>query len=101
MCGNKLGGVIAMGMPDETLIEPFAAQEFFVDGFADHKIINGIFTCAGYRLQQPSRTNGEPLKVVVMRIVMPANMLGECIELAKLAKNEVLAIVEPERLGRH
>ncbi len=88
-------------MPEETLIEPFAAQEFFVDGFADHKIINGIFSCSGYRLQRPSRINGEMLKVVVMRIVMPAEALDDCIERAKSAKRERITVYPMERLGHH
>lgn len=91
-----------MGRLDETLIEPFAAQEFFVDGFADHKIVNGIFSCSGYRLQSPSRINGDPLKVVVVRIVMPANMLSEAIRLTEQARSEPLTTIEPaERIGRH
>ena len=65
---SKQGGM-EMGMHDETLIEPFAVQEFFVDGFCDHRIENGMFSCAGYRLQSSSQ-GGEPVKVVVARFIM-------------------------------
>lgn len=77
-------------MKDETLIEPFSVLEYFVDGFAEHQIINGIFSCAGYRVQAPSRLNGDPSKVVVLKIVMPATSLMSCIELAQEAMRKPL-----------
>jgi hypothetical protein len=55
----------------EELIEPFSAQEFFIDGFAEQKIVDGIFSCVGYRLHRSCKGR-KPIKVVVMRIVMPA-----------------------------
>lgn len=72
-------------MTDKTVVEPFAVAEYFVDGFTDHKIVNGVFSCAGYRLQSPSRPNGSPLKVVVLRIVLPANCVPEAISQAQAA----------------
>jgi hypothetical protein len=60
-------------MQDETLVEPFAVSEYFVDGFTDYEVHNGILSCAGYRLQKPSRLNGDPLKVVIFRIVCPVS----------------------------
>lgn len=64
-------------MRDENLVEPFAVQEFFVDGFTGHEVHNGILTCAGYRLMPPSHESGDVQKVVVVRVVMPANNIPE------------------------
>lgn len=74
-------------MRDETLIEPFAAQEFYVDGFTDYSVANGLIFCAGYRLQ-PSRDGSEPLKVTVLRLIWPIAMLEEVIALARDAVPE-------------
>ncbi len=64
---------------DETLIEPFAVQEFFVDGFDDYEVKDGILTCAGFRAQKASKQSGGPLRVVVLRIVMPVANLQQVI----------------------
>lgn len=88
------------GERDDTLMEPFAAQEFFVDGFTDHSVDNGIFSCVGYRIQ---RSAGNPCqKIAVLRIAMPANKLTEAISRAQAAFNapkEDLLLVIPS--GRH
>ncbi len=73
-------------MRDETLVEPFAVQEIFVDGFCDHQINNGVMTCVGYRTQRPSRENGDPLKVVVVRLVMPASNVDAAVDDARQAQ---------------
>jgi len=52
-----------MGRND--LIEPFAAQEIFVDGFTDHATRNGVMTCVGYRRLPEGN-------VIVVRLVWPA-----------------------------
>ncbi len=83
---------MGMGRNDETLVEPFTVQEYFVDGFDGFEVKDGILTCAGYRLQRPSRANGDPLKVVVMRIVMPVANLGACIIRATDAANQVAQV---------
>jgi len=72
-------------MEGDTLMEPFAAQEFFVDGFTDHGVDNGIFSCVGYRKQRGP--NGVCQKVAVIRIAMPANKLAEAIAKAQAAFN--------------
>jgi len=53
-------------MRDTPLVEPFAVPEYFVDGFAEHQIVNGLFTFAAYRIQSAA----EPMKVVTARFVM-------------------------------
>jgi hypothetical protein len=90
-------------MRDETLIEPFAVQEIFVDGFCDHQIENGVMSCVGYRVQRPSRQNGDPLKVVVIRLVMPAMNLDAAIQDARQAQCAAgtITIIPAERLKSH
>lgn len=90
-------------MRDETLVEPFSVQEIFVDGFCDHQISNGVMTCVGYRLQRPSRQNGDPLKVVVVRLVMPAINITEAIEDMRAAQSgpTVISVRSRERAKPH
>lgn len=88
-------------MRDNTLIEPFAVQEIFVDGFSDHVISNGVMTCAGYRLQmQPG--SKEPHRIVVIRLVMPAANINEAIDDARQAQSGGPASVyHGDRAKRH
>lgn len=88
-------------MKDETLIEPFAVPEIFVSGFSDHVIAEGIMTCAGYRIIPPSRLNGDPQKVVVVRLVFPAGAVDEAIADAKQAQSAPLYVRPEGRVGRH
>jgi hypothetical protein len=52
-------------MPDDTVIEPFAVPEIFVDGFTQHKAHDGVMSCVGYRKLAEG-------KIVVVRLVWPA-----------------------------
>jgi len=85
---------MGIGRKEETLIEPFAVSEYFVDGFDDYQVKDGVLTCAGYRLQKPSRQNGDMLKVVVMRIVMPVANLGAVITRATDAAKRMPGIAD-------
>lgn len=87
-------------MRDETLVETFAAPEIFVDGFSDHQVHNGVMTCAGYRIQPPSREHGEPLKMVVIRLVFPLCAVEAAIADAKQAQS-TLSIAPERRDGSH
>jgi len=87
-------------MSGDDLIEPFAAQEVFVDCFTGHSVENGIFSCVGYRKQRGP--DGVCQKVAVIRIAMPANKLVEAIAKAQEAFNapkDDLMLVIPT--GRH
>jgi hypothetical protein len=66
-----------MGSVD--LIEPFAVNEVFVDGFTDFEVHDGILTCAGYRTQK-----GNP-PIAVLRIVMPVVNLMAAVDQAIMA----------------
>lgn len=88
-------------MRDETLVEPFAVPEIFVDGFSDHVITNGVMTCAGYRIQPAIRGDGEAMKVVVIRLVMPAANIDEAIEDARQAQSSPVVVKNGKRLARH
>ena len=70
----------------EVLVEPFAAPEIYVEGFTDYEVKDGVLTCAGYRTK---RTNGEPFKEVVLRIVMPVANLADTIAQATTAAREM------------
>lgn len=66
------------------VLDPFAVSEFFVDGFDDYSIKDGLLRCVGYRLQ---RDRGETVRIAVMRIVMPACALQKVIERATTAES--------------
>lgn len=51
-------------MSDEDFAEPFAAPEFYVDGFTNHAARDGVMTCIGYR-------NMSDGKQIVVRLVWP------------------------------
>lgn len=88
-------------MRDETLNEPFAVQEIFVDGFSDHVVTNGIMTCAGYRIQPPSRMNPEMQKIVVVRLVMPADAIDDAVNDVRQAQREPCAMKRQSRTAHH
>jgi hypothetical protein len=71
-------------MQKETLVEPFAAPEYFVDGFADHRVVGGNFFFCVYRMQH-SRFQDDPVKVVVARFVCPVDAVPEGISRANNA----------------
>jgi hypothetical protein len=87
-------------MRDETLVEPLAAPEIFVDGFTDHQVHNGVMTCAGYRIQ-PGLKGGEPLKVVVVRLVWPVGSTDAAINEARDAQSATQFIMGGPRIERH
>lgn len=67
-----------MAEKDRSLVELFAAQEFYVDGFTDHEVRDGILTCTAYRIQ-----HGHP--VVVFRVVIRAGSALASIDQAMAA----------------
>lgn len=90
-----------MGMRDETLSEPFAVQEFYVDGFADHTIINGNMSCVGYRILPASHFNGEPQKIVVVRLVWPVCSTDQAIADARRAQATPFFVSDEPAQKRH
>lgn len=82
-------------MKDETLIEPFAAPEIFVDGFTNFMVRNGNVSCTGYRVQE---ANGRLLKVGVVRLIFPKDNLPASIEEAQSAAAEAEAPPAEPRL---
>lgn len=88
-------------MRDDTLVEPFAVPEIFVDGFTDYSVRNGIMSCVGYRIQPVSRENGDPVKVVVVRLIWPSANLDEAVAEAREAQRTPLKIVCGDCIGRH
>lgn len=89
-----------MGVRDESLIEPFAVQEIYVDGFTDHTIINGNMSCVGYRVHPPTRANGAPIKVIVVKLVWPAGSTEDAINDARKAQRAPVVIGNIERAKR-
>lgn len=88
-------------MRDDTLVEPFAVPEFFVDGFSDHVITSsGVMTCAGYRLQKLPGSS-EQQRVAVIRLVFPSCNLNEAIDDAKQAQMAPSAMHAGGRPKRH
>lgn len=81
-------------MQDETLVEPISVQEFFVDGFADHRIENGMFSVAAYRLHPSSELHGEPQKLVIARFVMRVSDASEMQKRTRAALQSALGITE-------
>lgn len=65
-------------MRDEELLEPFAVQEIFVNGFTNHQRHDGVMSCVGYRATRDG-------KLVVVRLVWPAANTEAAIEDAKAA----------------
>lgn len=86
-------------MRNSGLIEPFAVQEIFVDGFTKHAIHRGNMSCVGYRMQ-PAADDAEPVKVVVIRLVWPAVATDEAIADARGAQTTPLE-TNPGRRLKH
>ena len=82
-------------LEDETLVEPFAVQEYFVDGFADFHVENGVLRAVGYRTQPASRMNGDPLKIVIFRVAIPVNGAGD----AAMRTQEILTSSPVQSIG--
>lgn len=82
-------------MPNtEALLEPFAAQEFYVDGFDGYEVSkDNIMSCYGYRQTRAGRQ-------IMVRLVMPVSCLADAIGRANSAiqKTPMLALVE--RIGK-
>jgi hypothetical protein len=57
-------------MKSEKVLEPFGLQEFYVDGFGNFHLSNGILRCAAFT-QQPAP--GERTQsIAVFRLIIPA-----------------------------
>lgn len=72
-------------MRDETVVEPFTVQEFYLDGFAGYQVRNGMMFCCGFRFQEPSKLNGDPLKIVQVKLIFPVSTIAETRESADAA----------------
>jgi hypothetical protein len=57
-------------MKSEKVLEPFGLQEFYVDGFGNFHLSNGILRCAAFT-QQPA-PGGRTQSVAVFRLIIPA-----------------------------
>jgi hypothetical protein len=86
--------MVGMNMPDDTVIEPATVQEFFIDGFTDHAVHDGVMTCIGYR-------NMKDGKYAVVRLVWPAVNTCAAIEDATLALNTPTPQVVGLKRGVH
>jgi hypothetical protein len=60
----------ATEMKNEKVLEPFGLQEFYVDGFGNFHLSNGILRCAAFT-QQPA-PGGRTQSVAVFRLIIPA-----------------------------
>ena len=58
-------------MKSEKVLEPFGLQEFYVDGFGNFHLSNGILRCAAFT-QQPA-PGGRTQSVAVFRLIIPAS----------------------------
>ncbi len=78
-------------MSAEELIEPFAVQEVFVDGWGDRVLSEGIYSSAGYRI-----IRGE--KVVVIRIAQRASTVRKAVtETGEIVAQQVPVLVILEK----
>jgi len=78
-------------MRDKTLIDPFAAQEIFCDGFTDYKVRNGNMSCVGFRIQDPEHEGGKLFKVIVVRLIFPKDCVTAAIEETQRAISDLPA----------
>lgn len=84
----------------DKVLEPFGAQEYFCNGFADYEVNDGVMTCTGYRTQQDLR--GETVRVAVVKLAFPVVVLEAAIERARRAKDASHNVNKVEReLRRH
>ena len=70
----------AATMKSEKVLEPFGLQEFYVDGFGNFHLSNGILQCAAFT-QQPA-PGGRTQSVAVFRLIIPAAGARTSIEAA-------------------
>ena len=54
-------------MKSEKVLEPFGLQEFYVDGFGNFHLSNGILRCAAFT-QQPA-PGGRTQSIAVFRLI--------------------------------
>jgi len=88
-------------MRDETLVEPFAVSEIYCDG-VDHVVSNGMMMASGYRIMPPARPSGEPVKVVVVRLILKVESVPDTLIDAREALNSPFVPVSKiRRLVRH
>ena len=79
-----------------SLAEPFAVLEYFVEGFDDFEVKDGIMSCAVFRTQHGER-------VAIVRLVIPVSGIAE--SLAR--QSTAIALAEPgatlvlRKVGRH
>ncbi len=57
-------------MKNEKVLEPFGLQEFYVDGFGNFYLSNGILRSAAFTQQQAP--GGRTQSIAVFRLIMPA-----------------------------
>lgn len=62
------------------IVELFATQEFFVDGFTDFECRDGLLTCTAFRLHQ-----GTPVSVfkIVIRACAALNATDQAVDAIK------------------
>ena len=66
---HHLGNGAAV-MKNEKVLEPFGLQEFYVDGFGNFHLSNGILRSAAFT-QQPA-PGGRTQSIAVFRLIIPA-----------------------------
>ena len=57
-------------MKNERILEPFGLQEFYVDGFGNFHLSNGILRTAAFT-RQPA-PGGRTQSIAVFRLIIPA-----------------------------
>ena len=70
----------AATMKSEKVLEPFGLQEFYVDGFGNFHLSNGILRCAAFTQQQAP--GGRTQSLAVFRLIIPAAGARTSIEAA-------------------
>jgi hypothetical protein len=70
-------------MKNEKVLEPFGLQEFYVDGFGNFHLTNGILRCAAFT-QQPA-PGGRTQSIAVFRLIIPAAGARTFVDDAKTA----------------
>jgi hypothetical protein len=70
-------------MKNEKIFEPFGLQEFYVDGFGNFHLSNGILRSAAFTQQQAP--GGRTQSIAVFRLIIPAAGARASIEAASRA----------------
>jgi hypothetical protein len=70
-------------MKNEKILEPFGLQEFYVDGFGNFHLSNGILRSAAFTQQQAP--GGRTQSIAVFRLIIPAAGARASIEAASRA----------------